>query len=265
MKALVLGCGPAGLMVAHAFSMHGNDVIVVSKKRKSEMYGAQYLHYPIPGMTEKAGHMVSYELKGTPKEYREKVYGPTSKVKVSPTDYVGEHMAYDIRSTYDNLWDTYGDYVQNVELSPDVLRAAIKDLKPDAVLSTIPMPWLCEDETHSFIKQQVWAIGDAPERGVFCPVTVPAFSVVCNGEPVPGWYRAANVFNRKTAEWPERSKPPIRDVALIDKPIRTTCDCFPDVIRLGRFGKWAKGELTHHAWQAAITLCERNGVQGSLL
>lgn len=266
MRALVLGCGPAGLMAAHALTLDGHDVIVVSKKRKSEMYGAQYLHMPIPGMTDKPGVEISYTLQGTAMEYRRKVYGDGSLAKgqkVSVDELTGSHMGWDIRSTYDNLWDRYGDDVQHEEdIDATYVRVAMEALKPDVVFCTIPGHAICEDlETHSFIYEEVYAIGDAPERGIFCPVIVEPNTVVCNGEPAPAWYRAANVFSRKTAEWPVQSKPPISNVTLIQKPLRTTCTCLPDVVRLGRFGKWQKGILSHEAFVGARAYASSRGTQ----
>lgn len=255
-------------MATHALTMHGHDVIVVSKKRKSEMYGAQYLHQPIPGMTEKAPVQISYQLHGTPEMYRRKVYGENlpRNTKVSVEELLGEHLGWDIRSTYDNLWDTYGDYVQHVEtVEPDYLRFLIDGLQPDAVFSTIPAPVLCEDEAHSFMYEEVWAIGDAPERGVFCPIVVTPNTVVCNGDKAPAWYRAANIFNRRTAEWPADKKPPLKEVSLIKKPVRMTCTCFPSVTRLGRYGKWEKGVLSHEAFFDVQNYVTKTGVQGTLL
>lgn len=277
MRAIVLGCGPAGLMATHALASNGHDVLVFSRKRKSEMYGAQYLHMPIPGMTEKPGRNIYYDLRGTVDEYREKVYGPKSRVKVSPEDLSQDHVGWDIRSTYDNLWDTYSDYVQDYSILPGDIAGLKLRYQPDVIFSTIPAHLLCltlENEEpvegphvspHTFAYEEVWAIGDAPERGVFCPVSVDPDHVVCNGESAPAWYRAANVFNRKTAEWPADKKPPIRDVSLIRKPLFKTCTCHPDVVRLGRFGKWQKGVLSHTAYTETLNIVQKAGVQGTLL
>lgn len=254
MKVLVLGCGPAGLMAAHAFAINFHDVLIYSKRRKSEMFGAQYLHAPIPGMTEGAGRSITYRLDGSVDGYRRKVYGPESRVQVSPEDLIGKHTGYDIRRTYDNLWDTYGDYVQGIEFTPDVVGSLVRQLNPDLTISTIPAPLLCSQEEHSFMNEKVWAIGDAPERGVFSPVKVPKDTVVCNGEPSPAWYRAANVFSRTTVEWPHNTKPPIEGVAEVVKPVKTTCTCLPYVHRVGRYGRWTKGVLSHHAFQDALAL-----------
>jgi len=51
MRIAVLGCGPAGLMSAHAAMVATEseaDLAIFSTKRKSPLYGAQYLHQPIP-------------------------------------------------------------------------------------------------------------------------------------------------------------------------------------------------------------------------
>lgn len=245
-------------MAAHAFALADHDVQIFSKKRKSELYGAQYLHAPIPGMTEDPGRTITYDLLGTVEQYRAKVYGADSRVQVSPEDLMGKHLGYDIRRTYDNLWQTYGSYVQGIELSPDVVRSLVRQANADLVVSTVPAPLLCSQEEHSFMSEKVWGIGDAPERGVFSPINVAKEHVLCNGDKHPGWYRAANVFGYSTVEWPENSKPPISGIGEITKPIKTTCTCLPNVVRLGRYGKWTKGVLSHEAFQEAFGLATEN-------
>jgi len=252
-------------MSAHAYAIDGHDVLIYSRKRKSEMYGAQYLHAPIPGMTPGAAFTVNYELRGTALEYRAKVYGPDSRVAVSPESLLGAHDGWDIRGTYDELWRTYGRYVQDIDLNPKVFSELLDILRPDQVVCTVPRPLLCKEEAHTFAAQRVWAIGDAPERGIFCPVSVAKNTVVCNGEAVPGWYRAASILDYSTAEWPHDHKPPISNVSEIDKPLWHNCTCWPDVLFLGRFGEWNKGVLSHEAFWKAQTNSAMTGVQGTLL
>ena len=253
-------------MVAHAFAMNDHDVVIYSKqRRKSEMYGAQYLHAPIPGMTERAGVTLRYELRGTAEGYRRKVYDSAlgKAFTVSPEDLEGEHLAWDIRQTYNALWETYGEYVQDHEVNPPNLANWQTHSGADLIVSTVPAPELCMDPAHSFTMQQVWAIGDAPERGRYSPVRVAKNTVVCNGEENPAWYRASNVYGHATVEWSGPVKPPLSDVAQVVKPIKTTCNCFPNVVRMGRYGKWAKGVLTHHAFNEAVLLATE-GVQEAL-
>ena len=44
------------------------------------------------------------------------------------------------------------------------------------------------------------------------------------------------------------------------KPIATNCDCFPNVIRAGRFGTWKKGVLTHDAMFNTLRELNERGV-----
>lgn len=255
-EALVFGCGPAGLMAAHALTQNDYVVRIVSKKRKSEMFGAQYLHAPIPGATPaEEGKRIDYLLSGSIKGYREKVYGENWSGTVSPDEYGNEeaHFGWDIRATYDRLWQMYSPYIENIEFPHGAAVEHFLDTSHyhyDMVVSSLPAPALClRREEHVFNFQKVWAIGDAPERGVFCPVNAaPPYSVLCNGEPDVGWYRTANVFGYTTAEWPDSRRPPYEGVAEVIKPLNTTCDCQPQIARVGRFGLWQKGVLSHEAY-----------------
>lgn len=254
MNTLVLGCGPAGLFAAHAVKVYtGKAPHIIAKPpvRRSEMYGAQYLHQPIPMTLHSAGTepvRVSYDLWGDVDDYRQKVYGDNWNDNVSPEDLLAEHDAWDIRATYNELWEQFWDYIAPLDLA----RAKESDLatlfaRYDLVINTIPKPVLCR-VGHQFRSEQVWAIGDAPERGVRCPVRVAANTVVCNGEPEPGWYRAANVMGYCTVEYPGNTKPPWPGSAEVTKPLSNNCDCWPGVLHIGRYGMWQKGILSHSAF-----------------
>jgi hypothetical protein len=256
-SAAILGCGPSGLFAAHALAQRGWEVTVFSNKRRSEMFGAQYLHRAIPGLTNVSrGRMVHYELWGTVEQYRQKVYGRRSGISVSPESLLGAATAWDIREAYYNAWDLYKDAILNTpDINTSWIRTLVESREYHEVISTIPAPFLCLDDTHQFDSQTVWAIGDAPERGVFCPVTeAKPFQIICNGTRDTGWYRNANVFGYRTAEWSGESKPPIDDVSKMEKPLSTNCDCLPSVIRLGRYGEWRKGVLSHEAYEKAAVL-----------
>ena len=116
-------------MAAHAASIMNNDVVILSKNRKSYMRGAQYLHMPIP-MASQTPFTVQYSLKGTADEYRNKVYGPDPRIQVSPESLVGEHFAWDIREAYDWLWATYGRFILNRDVNPDNIFRTNHNLGP---------------------------------------------------------------------------------------------------------------------------------------
>jgi hypothetical protein len=250
-RAAVLGCGPAGMFAAHALVEKGWEVHVFSKRRRSEMFGAQYLHMPIPGLD---GSMdpseVLYEVWGTDAQYAEKVYGTAKVPFVSTARLRGQHQAWDIRRAY---YDAYARYEPLIVDDPDIdgnrVGDEVKGQHWDLIVSTIPAPDICINPSHLFRVQEAWAIGDAPERGIVCPVSQPPMTVACNGIAAPAWYRSANVFGYQTAEWPSWHRPPLRDIAAIRKPIDTDCNCWEgDVVKVGRFGSWSKGELSHQAY-----------------
>lgn len=270
MKVLILGCGPAGLFAAQAAINTGAQVSIVSKKRRSEMFGAQYLHQPIPQLSDlKAFREITYTLQGTPDQYREKIYGDRPGTRVSPESLVGKHRAWDIRQAYYRAYDKFEDWIIDTQITgPQDLLDGIEVLHGiggsfDLLINTIPMIMLCRDQDrHLFKSEDAYAIGDAPERGIVCPVQVPPDSVICNGLPAPAWYRAANVFGYKTVEWPSRRKPPFENVSLITKPLSTTCDCWPEMLRIGRYGKWTKGVLAHQAYWDTVNRLRDIGVPG---
>lgn len=255
-------------MACHAAAMTGHDVVVVSKHRKSEMFGAQYLHAPIPEIDCGEPRLVQYRLDGTVAGYRAKVYGNDWRGSVSPEDLESSHQAWNIRRAYDDLWDAYGKYVIDMEFrKPEDLHHFLSSgaYAANLVVSSLPAPLLCTSTEHAFLGQDIWAIGDAPERGVFNPVKgTPAESIVCNGEPDVGWYRTANVFGRSTTEWPERRRPPLEGVARVTKPLSTNCTCWPEVRRVGRYGQWTKGVLSHTAYRDTFDLLDGQGFQEAL-
>lgn len=272
MRVCVLGCGPAGLMAAHGALLAGaEDVRIISRKRKSELFGTQYLHAPIPGMTDRPAVDVRYTLRGDVEEYRRKVYGEDWTGKSSPEDLDEEHEAWDIRQTYNALWDTYGDYIIHEEMNKRWVEEFMRGAPRagfDLVISSIPRPLTCL-ESHVFPSTTVWAIGDAPERGQFVPMRdgIENNTVLCNGESEPSWYRLSKVFNYASVEWPGRVKPPLDGVALVEKPLKTNCNCHDDddgIVFVGRYGRWEKGVLSHEAYQDAFAAVERlqaDGVQ----
>lgn len=259
MKVAILGCGPAGLMAAAA--IWSEDVLpdarltILSMGEKSSLYGAQYLHAPIPYYTDEEDYVrVKYQMWGTAAEYRRKVYGALWDGSVSPEDLAAEHSAWDIRETYDRLWEDFGPMVGQAKID----YAGLKILSAgqsgfgqfDLIINTIPRPAICI-EGHQFRSVQIIAAGDAPKLGIKIPYGkgLNENSVICNGNDHPSWYRLSNIFGHKTVEWADGTPVPLPNVAEVSKPISTNCDCWPDILHVGRYGKWEKGVLTHHAYE----------------
>jgi hypothetical protein len=256
-KILILGCGPAGLIAAHAVASRGHVPHIYSKPRKSFMNGAQYLHAPIPDASKSEPFLISYEMSGSIDGYRDKVYGAGSAVQVSPETLVGRHLAWDIREAYDWLWDRYGHTVTGFEAGiGDSIARLVHFVEPDATISTIPAKLLCTQE-HWFGSTKVWSSD-------YSEVELSDNTVLCQGEPGFPWYRASKIQGHENTEWP-LSQHPDRNggvrkghgLWLVEKPTTTTCRCLPDVVRMGRYGQWKKGVLSHEAWDDTMKLIDR--------
>jgi hypothetical protein len=257
----VIGAGPSGLAVAHAAYITGYSVHIFSIRKKSDLYGCQYLHAPLSGMPTPVSTVVDYQLQGTAQEYRDKVYGGLWPGEVSPSSLQGRHPAWNLRQAYDWLWDEYvesgnrGTFWES-NIAPDDLVMFQKDsFSFSHVVSTMPIKSICvKPQIHTFVGNEIWAIGDAPDMHSFSPVTPPPDTIICNGEESPSWYRISKVFDVATAEWPGRIKPPIGNLAKVVKPLYTDCDCWPQVTKLGRYGAWEKGGLVHNVFYDAMEL-----------
>ena len=249
---VVLGCGPAGLIAAHAAQREFQArVVILSVKRPSQLFGCQYLHAPVPGLgMESNGELVTYVQHGTHDNYRKKVYGSLTP-PVSPQLYAGNHEAWDIRQAYQQLWEMFEPTINNVKIRPeDIVPMMQHYSEADAFISSIPANVLCQvGSRHTFESVPCWAIGDSPDQTIDAAFGTRPFTVVCDGTNEVGWYRTSNVFGHATVEWPgHKRKPPIAGVVPFEKPLGTDCNCMSSILRVGRYGQWRKGILSHEAY-----------------
>lgn len=242
-KVAILGCGPAGLLVKHAAELCRVDAVVFSDPIKSPIGGTQFLHMAIPDITTADPEGMIYVYKwGTAEGYAAKVYGDAS----APTSFdlfeQGEQPAWSLRDTYNGLWELYGDDIVPEHLKPTSIMELQRRF--DLVISTIPAKALCYVHEHRFPAQPVaFAAGVAFKGGW-------EDFIVYSGSPEEAWYRTSSIFGVGQTEFSSASAPPRSTLGI--KPLSTDCDCCKGVLRLGRFGQWKKGILTHHAFQEAM-------------
>lgn len=263
----ILGCGPAGLLVAHAANLMGWNFRVYSRKQQSKLYGAQYFHKVIPDLDCGGPRIVDYVLRGTSEQYRRKVYGDDWGGTVSPEDYTEAHHAWDIRQGYQELWDTYSDVICDCHINTkNVGPAKHAEIfgHHDLVISTVPRKiWAQPGDV--FESQKIWALGDCEDERVrmYRP---PEFTVVCDGTDNHSWYRVSNIFGYCTMEWPwhkfdaELIGPPARGASVVEKPLSHNSTAASDFIHLGRYGAWQKGVLTTDAFYDALKVLAQDSI-----
>lgn len=292
-KVAILGCGPSGLLAAHACYISDVEFDIYSKKRKSELFGSQYLHNPIPQLTPLSdqGVPVKYITLGTPEEYRRKTHGKWWDGHVAPEEFEPDHTAWDIRQAYDMLWSLYWRKIQNYDVKeaslalqafPDeavsydleqneVLGIGNKKNQYDLIVSTIPRT-IWEREGDEFIFSEGWALGDAPERGIFVEEVLklmgengggflpsvngemPDNHIICDGTTGASWTRLSKVYGYATVEWPHHVPKPHPLATRVTKPLHyTPGPSQGDVpnsewLHVGRYGEWKKGVVVTDAF-----------------
>jgi hypothetical protein len=252
-EVAIVGCGPAGLLAAHAVAIAGHAPVLYSKKAEmSPNARGVFLHRPVPGITSGVERQtISLVAVGSRYTYAEKVYGredaPTSWDKYANRAVSG----WPIASAYLRLWDLYSPLVREAEIGPE--EAVALDWSYPLVINTAPAYALCKvrpwhrdvDGVHLFPSRRIWVRHEAP-------VGLPNNTMMYNGRSQDPWCRASRLFGVGATEY--GSPQPNAHEGIKVGP--TTCDCNPRIHRAGRWGTWKPGVLLHHAYETAKELCD---------
>ena len=241
MKVCIIGCGPSGLLAAHACRQTKHEFTIISREvRKSFMGGAMYIHEPVPGITsDNPDGRLLIEKRGYPEGYATKVYGDPSH-PVSWTQFqVGYHDIWYMDEAYRRLWGKYKRYVKVHNVTPHSLDEIIRHF--DLIIATLPKPSCCYND-HEFKSVPIYVRQRQLSRDVIHP-NIMTYS----GLAKDPWYRKSTINNVVSIEYPQR--PPCDDYYAGIKPTSNDCDCWPRVLWAGRWGRWEKGVLVHHVYQ----------------
>lgn len=244
-RIAVLGCGPAGLLAAHAAALAGEEFDIISIRRKAVLPGAMYLHRAIPDLTSaKPDATIEFLKVGTREEYARKVYGrPDAPCSWEEFDE-GYVPAWSLYSAYEELWELYSPKIIDEKITQGMLN--LMPLDYDLVISSIPAKALCQGvAVHKFPAAKVWVAGG--DDLLYMP---PDNTIIYSGSAQHGWYRKASIFGHQFTEFGH----PVVGASPGVKPIATNCDCHPGIERVGRYGTWTKGVLTHQAFERATEL-----------
>jgi hypothetical protein len=246
MKIAVLGCGPAGLLVAHACARAGVAYDVLSRKVPSRIGGAQYLHQAIPDLTSPdPDGEVTFIKWGNAVNYKAKVYGEAD-VRTSWFDYhSGTYPVWNMAAAYRWLWEAYQDRILDVSVDWRSLNGICLDY--NYVFSTVPYPALVPLNNPWTFESQVAYIKTED------PGLIEDMTIIYNGERATPWYRASCIFGLSSTEWTHdpRNHDSEAQVVVVRKPLRTDCTAWPHIFKFGRYGRWEKGVLIHHAFEQA--------------
>jgi hypothetical protein len=246
-EVAIIGCGPAGLLAAHAAELQGFEPVIYSKEvRKSPHANATYLHAAIPELTsESPDANIRFAKVGDGSGYAAKVYGeadrPTSWEKFDE----GCHPAWALAPVYGDLWSLYRGSVKRAVADDALAVELVRNY--GLVINTAPANCLCHDMTHEFRSRDIWVKDGAPKG-------VPENTMVYNGSPRWPWYRSSDIFGTRSTEYPCEAENHDPDLKRGIKVMGTNCDCHPAILRAGRWGTWEPGVLIHHAFESVSKL-----------
>lgn len=251
----ILGCGPSAMLAAHAVGLAGRPIAMFSNNPSpSKLGGAQFLHSNIPQLTSaEPDAVIKYVVRGDARMYQRKVYGDTDPgfVSFSGVQDGMEQNAWNLIALYDRLWDYWKDSINDVEVNPKWIDEMLGTF--DLIVSTIPAMCMCRNPMgvngpknpdapiHHFsnVETQIW--NDTVE-------SVPDNTIIYEGTNMRTWHRSSNLFGVRGTEWGPDVPVPQPNIVHVRKPLATTCDCFPGVLRVGRFGTWTKGKLVNDSF-----------------
>jgi hypothetical protein len=111
------------------------------------------------------------------------------------------------------------------------------------------LPRICAaNGDHWFMSVEMWI------RNSFAPgVMLPANTIMYNGWVSMPWHRASSLFGHESMEYGQGRVPKDMDIesGFVHglKPVGHNCACHPNWLKVGRFGKWKRGVLVHHAYE----------------
>ncbi len=273
MNIAVLGCGPAGLLAAHASTLNDHSVTIFSRKERSKIHGAQYIHEPIPELCEGDPTEVSFTKIGDEAGYAYKVYGATNH-ETSWHAFGGIHRAWPMSGVYSLLWAKYASLIESCEFGPQQMRELLNADMYDLVFCSLPRQAVCEHQeggpdelAHQFNSARVMF---AP----YCNLGLDNV-VMYSGRDSEPWYRTSRLFGHDWTEYgtydPINEEPrdfdPLPEGWRVGiKPTTTDCDCFDGyhkLVRIGRFGQWSKRVLVTDAFADALEALPNDDPFGS--
>jgi hypothetical protein len=240
-KVTVIGAGPAGLAAAHAAAGLDCDVRIYAPRKKTPQRGPIMLHRPIPGInTEQPnGYVRQMVIGGSILDYRLKLYGDVN-ISISGDILDPGFHTWSVQEAYDKMWGMYRDHIISREVLPGEMRVLCS--QADLVVNTAPLTRICRfPHIHAFrsVPIALFFRTSYPNQ--------PENTVIYNARPDVKWVRSSTIFGHQVTEYKPEDVPSQPDL-VIKKPLSTDCDCHPQVLRTGRFGKWHNETWIDHAY-----------------
>lgn len=247
-RVLILGSSYDSLLAAHAASMLGHDVKIVSDTPGAEFEpGPNLLLNPIP-LIDVAGAPLKVEVRGDPDVWMDKLTNQGGGGREpEEVDLEDGRMVFDSRATLEQLAAMYQPYVQVEERGighKDVIRLMEK-YTPDITFSGLDKDEICGNREHSF--QAAAIVVMAPPK----PTVLNQSYLTVSGDTDDAWAMEYSVFGAQGRVYGGHKHPPVakHKLAGLILPQGTNCDCFAaDISPVGRLGAWEARSPRHRSF-----------------
>jgi hypothetical protein len=202
--------------------------------------GPIMLHRPIPGINteQPTGYVRQIVVGGSVLDYRLKLYGDVN-ISISGDILDPGFHTWPVPSAYERMWLSYAEFIEDRLVMPYELDDLAD--KFDLVVLTAPLKKMCLwPQLHDFRSVPVALVFDTSYPNQ------PDNTVIYNAYPDVPWVRSSSIFGERVTEYKlgDIERPDL----VIYKPLSTTCDCHPRVLRTGRFGKHHNETWIDHAY-----------------
>jgi hypothetical protein len=248
MKVAIIGAGPAGLAAAHAAMGLDCEVVVIAPKFKTPQNGPLLMQRPIPGINKDHpdGTIHQVVIGGSILDYRYKLYGDIN-ININGDQLRESYHAWRHRETYDQLWALYSGLITDDFIEPWQLASLHERF--DLVVSTASAKAMCRSRTIHKFEYKAVAVTSRAEYP-----NQPDNTIIFNGGEEHFWVRSSKIFGVPVTEWPISAEP--TGSRVIMKPISTDCNCYPHVLRTGRFGAFKNEVWVDTAYWDTYTAIE---------
>lgn len=248
-KVIVLGTNLEGLLAGHAASIAGHDVYFIEET--TEPGGLDFLAAPIPLTMARAIPLhVSDEGSGEPADFFGKLTGGlVTKHFRLPFMGMDGCPIWDPMEVFLQLQKIYASYFREPSaegIDSELVAALASDAK---IVSSVQLPAICkEPDDHNFSWAPLVSV-DAVSYG-----SDQVANVRLSGDPdTPAAIIGSTFFGHKRI-YSSSNFPPVstakREHSML--PLKTNCDCWPDIIKVGAAAAWQPDYPTHRAFYATF-------------
>ena len=245
MRVAILGAGAAGLLSAQALTDLGIEHDLFDKELPSisKAKGLHYLHdncgLPLRWITVHNYVLGVNEGEKPHEQYSRKLGTPLNN---SLVDLPAFNAGYDFKQAIELLVERHLDKVSVLEVTKETVPILLEEY--DYVINTVPLPIIFPQAVCKKVDRKV--MKGRPE-GIDKLVGLNPNQVIYNIDEQVNWYRYSNVLGN---EWTEV----VEGGDFTISKIITTDFRSPDerIILQGRYGKWDRKFLAHHAYHETI-------------